>query len=106
MKMVFPRSAHSIPVCRQAGVGLAGIPAGSAERAKRREGKIEGTGTMSGRFPKLLLSAHRLGDRFRHYGFEGRSAAISRKALALQGFDRHHGRQLPDFPRFWPEARP
>jgi hypothetical protein len=29
-----------------------------------------------------------------------------RKALALRGFDRHHGRRTPDFLEFWPEAHP
>ena len=106
MRTAFPRSARSVPVSSQAGLRLAGFPAGQAERAKRKEGKIEETGTMSGRFPKLLLSAHWLGGRFRHHGFEAWSAAISRNALALRDFDRHHGRRLPDLPRFWPEAHP
>lgn len=106
MRIAFPRSVRAVPVSSQAGLHLAEIQAGKAERAKRREGKIEGTGTMSGRIPKLLLSAHWLGRRFRHYGFERQSAAISRNALALRDFDRHHGRRLPDFPRFRPEAHP
>ena len=106
MRTAIPRSARSVPVSSQARLRLAGIPAGKAKRAVRREGKIEGTGTMSGRFPKLLLSAHWLGGRFRHCCFEAWSAAISCNALALRDFDRHHSRRLPDFPRFRREAHP
>ncbi|QOG06376.1 hypothetical protein IGS74_17895 [Aureimonas sp. OT7] len=106
MKMGFPRFAAGIPVSSQADLRLAGFPAGRAERAEKAEGKIEETGTISGRFPKLLLSAHWLGDRFRHHGFERQSAAISCNALASLDFDRHHSRRLPDFPRFRSEAQP
>ncbi len=74
--------------------------AGAAERAEKAEGKIEEHGTMWGLFQKLLLSAHWLGGRFRHHGFGGWGAAISRNALALRGFDRHCCRRSPDFPRF------
>ena len=106
MRTAFTRSLRAVSVSSQADSRLAGIPAGRTERAVRREGKIEGTGTMSGRFPKLLLSAHWLGRRFRHHDLERRSAAIPCNALALRGFDRHHTRRLPDFPRFRPEAHP
>ncbi len=106
MRMTFPRPAARFPVCRQACLRLAAFPVRGAETAEKAEGKIEETGTLSGRFPKLSLSAHWLGGRFRHYGFERWSAAISRNALALLGFDRHHGRRLRDFRRFRPEARP
>ena len=106
MRTAIRRTARPVPVSSQAGLRPSGIPAGRTERAVRREGKIEGTGTMSGRFPKLLLSAHWLGRRFRHHDLERRSAAIPCNALALQAFVRHHGRRLPDFPRFRPEAHP
>ena len=106
MRIAFPRSVRAVPVSSQAGLHLAEIPAGKAERAKRREGKIEGTGTTWGQFWKFLLSAHWLGGRFRHHGFDGRSAAISRNALALWGLDRHHTRRWPDFLRFRSEAQP
>lgn len=106
MRAVFPRSAVLIAVSSQAGLRPTGFPAGKAEKEERAEGKIKEDGTMSGRFRKLLLSAHWLGDRFRHHGFEGRRAAISRKALGLLGFERHHGRRSPVFRRFWPESRP
>ncbi|WP_204366719.1 hypothetical protein, partial [Acidomonas methanolica] len=57
-------------------------------------------------FLKLLLSAHWLdGPRAAPYFWMPR-AAILRKALALLGFDRHHGRRTPDFLEFWPEAHP
>ena len=80
--------------------------AGEAEKGERAEGKIKETGTRSAGFLKLLLSAHWLGGRFRHHGFEGPRAAILRKALALQGFERHH-RPIPAcFRRLWLESRP
>ena len=82
------------------------MKAGGAEKAGRVEGKIKEDGTISGRFWKLLLSAHWLGARFRHHGFEGPSAAISRKALALQGFERHHRPISAVFRRFRQEPRP
>ncbi|WP_076647793.1 hypothetical protein [Pontibaca methylaminivorans] len=81
----------------KSGTGLMG------ERDGFYEGKITEDGTISGRFWKLLLSAHWLGDRFRHHGFEGRRAAILRKALALLGFERHHRPILACFRWFWPK---
>lgn len=106
MTTAFPRAAAFVPVCSQAGLRLAALRAGEAERAEGAEGKIKEDGTMSGRFWKLLLSAHWLGGRFRHHGFEGPRAAISRKALALQGFERHHRRRSAVFRGFWLESRP
>ena len=106
MRAAFPRSAALVSASGRAGLRPAGFPAGGAEKAERAEGKIKEDGTMSGRFWKLLLSAHWLGDRFRHHGFEGPRAAISHKALALLGFERHHRRRLAVFRRFWLESRP
>ena len=106
MTTAFPRAAAFVPVCSQAGLRLAALRAGEAERAEGAEGKIKEDGTMSGRFWKLLLSAHWLGGRFRHHGFEGPRAAILRKALALQGFERHHRRRSAVFRGFWLESRP
>ena len=106
MRAAFPRSAALVSVSGRAGLRPAGFPAGGAEKAERAEGKIKEDGTMSGRFRKLLLSAHWLGDRFRHHGFGGPRAAISRKALALQGFERHHRRRSACFQRFSLESRP
>ncbi len=80
--------------------------AGGAERAEFYEGKIKEHGTMWGQFWKLSLSAHCLAEPRAAPCFRTPRAAIWRKVLALQGFDRHHGRILPDFPRFWPESRP
>lgn len=80
--------------------------AGGAERAGLYEGKIKEHGTMSGQFWKLLLSAHWLGGRFRHHGFEGPRAAILRKALALLGFERHHRPISAVFRWFYQESRP
>ena len=105
MRAAFPRSAALIPVFSQAGLRLSGFQAGEAEKAERAEGKIKEDGTISGRFWKLLLSAHWLGCRFRHHGFEGPRAAISSKALALQGFERHHRPISACFRRFWLESR-
>ena len=106
MTTAFPRAAAFVPVCSQAGLRLAALRAGEAERAEGAEGKIKEDGTMSGRFWKLLLSAHWLGGRFRHHGFEGPRAAILRKALALLGFERHHRRRSAGFRGFWPESHP
>ena len=104
MRAAFPRSAALIPVSSQAGFCPAGFPAGGAEKAERAEGKIKEDGTMSGRFWKLSLSAHWLGEpRAAPYFLPPRAACL-RKALALQGFDRHHGRRTPDFGRFGLEA--
>ncbi|MBE9606005.1 hypothetical protein IAI18_14150 [Acetobacteraceae bacterium H6797] len=106
MKVAFPRSARSIPVFSQAGFFLSGIPAGRAEEKAGREGKIKETGTTLAGFLKLLLSAHWLGEPRAAPCFWTVRAVILRNALALLGFDRHHGRRTPDFPRFWPEAQP
>ncbi len=103
MRAAFPRSATLVSASSRAGLRPAGFPAGRAERA---EGKIKEDGTIWGRFWKLLLSAHWLGGRFRHHGFEGPRAAILRKALALQGFERHHRRRSAVFRRFGLESRP
>lgn len=106
MRMALPCPTARFPVCRQACLRLAAFPVGRTETAEKAEGKIEETGTLSGRFPKLSLSAHWLGGRFRHSGLEQQSAAILRNTLALLEFERHHGRRLHDFRWFWLEARP
>ncbi|MBN9044584.1 MAG: hypothetical protein J0H18_02810 [Rhizobiales bacterium] len=100
MRAAFPRSAALVSASGRAGLRPAGFPAGGAEKAERAEGKIKEDGTMSGRFWKLLLSAHWLGGRFQHHSFEGWCAAISRKALVLLSFNRHHCRRMPDFAGF------
>lgn len=105
MSMAFPRPLGLVPVCSQAGSRLAAFPVLSAERSEKAEGKIKEDGTISGRFWKLLLSAHWLGGRFRHHGFEGPRAAILRNALALQGFERHHRPISAVFRRFSLESR-
>lgn len=105
MKAALPRSATLVPVCSQAGLRLAAYRAGEAERTEGAEGKIKEDGTMSGRFWKLLLSAHWLGGPRAAPWFFAPRAAMLRKALALQGFERHHGRRTPDFLEVWAEAR-
>jgi hypothetical protein len=79
------------------------IPRKRSDDAERAEGKIKEDGTMLDRFWKLLLSAQWLGHRFRHHGFEGRRAAISCKALVLQGFERHYRPISACFGRFRPK---
>jgi hypothetical protein len=106
MRPAFPRSAVLIAVFTQAGLRPAGFPAGGAEKAERAEGKIKEDGTISGRFWKLLLSAHWLGEPRAAPRFLSPRAAISRKALALQGFERHHRRISAFFRRFGLESRP
>ena len=106
MRVAFPRSAALIPVSSRAGFRPAGFPAGGAEKAERAEGKIKEDGTMSGRFRKLLLSAHWLGEPRAAPWFSTPRAAISRKALALLGLERHHRRRSAVFRRFWLESRP
>ena len=106
MRMAFPRPLALVPVCSQAGSRLAAFPVGRAETAEKAEGKIEETGTLSGRFPKLSLSAHWLGEPRAAPCFLIPRAAMLRKALALLDFDRHHDRRKPDLLEFWPEAHP
>lgn len=98
MTGVFPRSARYVPVSSHAGFRLAGFPAGRAERAVKAEGKIKETGTLSGRFLGKPLSAHCFGTRRTAPCFWASRTAIWRKALALQGFDRHSNRISADFP--------
>ena len=106
MRAAFPRSAALIPVSSQAGLCPAVFPAGGAEKAERAEGKIKEDGTISGRFWKLLLSAHWLGEPRAALCFWVARAAIVRKALALLGLERHHRRRSAVFRRFWLESRP
>lgn len=77
-------------------------------RTKREflEGEIKETGTTSGRFLKLSLSAHCLAGVQAAPWFWTPRAAILRKALALLGFDRHHRRKSPDFLGFRLGERP
>ena len=105
MTAASPCPAALVSASGRADLRPVGFSARRAEKTERAEGKIKEDGTMSGRFRKLLLSAHWLGDRFRHHGFEGRRAAISRKALALLGFERHHRPISAVFRGFWLESR-
>lgn len=105
MTMALPRSAARIQVSNQAGLHLARISTGRAERAEKAEGKIKEHGTAPPMFSKLLLSAHWLGEPGAAPCFWTPRAAILRKPLALLGFDRHHGRRTPDFLEFLLEAR-
>ena len=106
MRMVFPRLLVLGPVCSQAGSRLAAFPVGRAERSERAEGKIKQTGTLAGRFQGKPLSAHCFGAALAAPSFWSPRAAMWCKALALQGFDRHHSPKPAGFRRFRPEARP
>lgn len=105
MSMAFPRLFALVPVCSQAGSRLAAFPVGRAERSEKAEGKIKQTGTMRWRFQGKPLSAHCFGAALAAPSFWSPRATSWRKALALQGFDRHHGPKLGSFPHFEPEAR-
>ena len=106
MRMAFPRPLASVPVCSQAGSRLAAFPVGRAERSEKAEGKIKETGTPSVRFLGKPLSAHCFGAALAAPSFWTPRAACWRKALALQGFDRHHSPKPGGFPHFRQEVRP
>ena len=106
MRLAFPRPFASIPVCSQAGGCLAVFSSGRAERSGRVEGKIKETGTPMARFLKLLLSAHWLGEPRAAPWFWTPRAAMSGKALALLGFDRHSSPKSGGYLRFGPEVHP
>jgi len=106
MKVAFPHSAQSVPVSRQAELCLAELPAGKAKTAEKGEGKIKETGTMRRRFQGKPLSAHCFGAALAAPSIWNPRAASRRKALALQGLDRHHNPKPGGFPCFGPEARP
>lgn len=106
MRAAFPRSAAQVSASSRAGLRPAGFGVGKAERAEGAEGKIKEDGTMSGRFWRLLLPAHWLGESRAAPRFLPPRAAISRKTLVLLDFKRHH-RSIPAcFRRFWLELRP
>nr|BBA73565.1 hypothetical protein [Ochrobactrum sp. PW1] len=109
MRMVFPRLLALVPVCSHARARLAACPAGKVERSEKAEGKIKETGTMRRRFRGKPLSAHCFGAALAAPCFWTSRAAMARKALALQGFERHRSPKsglLPAFDAFRPEARP
>ena len=106
MKVAFRCSATPVSASSRAGLRPAGFPAGRAEKTERAEGKIKEDGTISSRFWKLLLSAHWLGESRAAPCFRTPRAAVLRKALALQGFDRHHRPLSACFRQFWAEPRP
>lgn len=100
MRMAFPRPLALVPVCSEARLRLAAIPAGRAERLEKAEGKIKETGTLAGRFLGKPLSAHCFGAARSAPLFRPSRAATTRKALALQGFERHHSPESGIFCRF------
>ncbi|WP_319798443.1 hypothetical protein [Nitrobacter sp.] len=106
MRMAFPRALAFVLVCSQTGLRLAAFPAGKAEQSEKAEGKIKETGTKGWRFQGKPLSAHCFKAALAAPWFRPSRAATTRKALALQDFDRHHCPKPDGFPHFWPEARP
>jgi hypothetical protein len=70
------------------------------------EGKIKETGTTLARFLGKPLSAHCFGAVLAAPSFWSPRAAFRHKALALQGFDRHHSPKPGGLSVFEPEARP
>jgi protein tyrosine phosphatase (PTP) superfamily phosphohydrolase (DUF442 family) len=90
MKNTFPSSAAALRVCRRAGLRLAGIPVGRAERVEKAEGKIKETGTISDRFQGKPLSAHCSGGPRAAPWFCSQGAAAVRDPLVLLDFDRHY----------------
>jgi hypothetical protein len=93
MRMAFPRPLALVPVCSEARLRL-------AERLEKAEGKIKETGTLAGRFLGKPLSAHCFGAARSAPLFKPSRAATTRKALALQGFERHHSPESGIFCRF------
>jgi hypothetical protein len=100
MSMASPRAFGPLPVCSQTRGRLAASPAGRAKRAGKAEGKIKETGTLSGLFLGKPLSAHCFGAARSAPLFKPSRAATTRKALALQGFERHHSPESGIFCRF------
>lgn len=105
MRIAFPRAAAAVSVCRWQASGLDEGPAGEAEKAVRKEGKIKEDGTIRRRFLKLSLSAHWLAGPRAAPWFWTPRAAISRKALPLLGFVRHYRPKSASFGRFRPGMR-
>jgi len=104
MSIAVSLSGGPHPVCSQAGVRLAAFSVHRAGKEERAEGKIKETGTPLARFLGKPLSAHCFGAARAAPWFGTPRAATSRKALALLGFERHHGPKSPAFRGFAPEA--
>jgi hypothetical protein len=105
MKMAIRRSLAAVSVCRRTAWNPGQKPAGGAERAERREGKIKQSGTLSGRFGKLLLSAHWLGSPRAALHLRVARAAHRLNTLALQAFQRHYSLRQSVFAPSRPEWR-
>lgn len=100
MRMALPRPLALVPVCSQAGSRLAAFPVLRAGKEERAEGKIKETGTMRRRFQGKPLSAHCFGAAMAALRFWASRAAMTRKALVLQGFNRHHRPKSGGFRHF------
>ena len=105
MMAVFLRAAIGVSASSHADSSVTGFRAGEAKRAVGREGKIKEDGTMAGRFRKLLLSAHWLGEPRAAPLLLLPRAAMSRKATVLWGFERHHSPISACFQGFLPVLR-
>lgn len=106
MKPAIGCDIGTVSVCRHIAWIPAQKPAGGAERAERREGEIKQSGTLSGRFEKLLLSAHWLGPLRTALHFLAERAAHSLNTLGLQAFQRHHGAERSMLTPSQPGRRP
>lgn len=106
MRSAIGSTRRRVPVCSGGGWQQAYSSAGGAQRRQRAEGKIKETGTTSGRFLKLLLSAHWLGRLLAAPHFFGRSAAYCLNTLSLLDFQRHRSPKSGISGCFWSEAYP
>lgn len=106
MKPTIGCDIDTVSVCRR----IAWIPeqkaAGGAERAERREGKIKQSGTLSGRFGKLLLSAHWLGWPRAALHSRPNGAACCGNPLVCLAPIRHHRPESKISGRRPPASRP
>lgn len=106
MKTAIGCDVATVSVCRRIAWILGQKLAGGAERAERREGKIKQSGTLSGRFENLLLSAHWLASPGAALHIVAARAAHWLNTLALLAFQRHYGPKRYVFALLQPTWRP
>lgn len=106
MKTAGRRSLATVSVCRRIAWIPGQKPAGGAERAERREGKIKQSGTLSGRFGNLLLSAHWLASPRTALQLLVARAVHWLHTLAFLAFQRHYGPKRRIFAFSQPAWRP
>ena len=106
MRTADRRSLAAVSVCRRIAWIPGQKPAGGAEWAERREGKIKQSGTLSGRFGKLLLSAHWLASPRTALQLLVARAVHWLNTLALLAFQWHYGPKRHIFALSLPTWRP